>query len=224
MRKTEWACQSHTSWAKYGPSWGRLSVSVLSVHQRLPKHLYFIYLSVFHFPSLLTQEGIHMRWYPCCVSSSVLAVLYGSTQGRLVIAICSLKSDSRGPELFPNSWKVHTPPERKMDTKGIQLGYRGKSTRWGIQRAPNRSFVMFNQWGAIKKSHCISQGSLWTELTGWIFLYMEKVDLLEWLTICSPANPTMASCGRKVQESSSYLVPLGYCLDWSSEYARALKK
>ena len=41
----------------------------------------------------------------------------------------------------------------------------------------------------------------------------------EWLTGCSPANPTMAGCEWKIQESSSCLVHKPGCLSWSLVYA-----
>ena len=101
-----------------------------------------------------------------------------------------------------------------MDTKRIQsIDYQQESTRWGIQRALNSYFVMFNHWHAIKISLYYSGFSKVTELMGWIFL--------EWLTDCNPANPTMASCGLvcEVRVSSGCSVPQGCCLSSSSVYA-----
>jgi hypothetical protein len=53
----------------------------------------------------------------------------------------------------------------------------------------------------------------------YVFIYMWG---LKWITLCSPSNPTMGSCEKKVQEISSCSVPKAGCLSWSSVCAGIL--
>lgn len=56
-----------------------------------------------------------------------------------------------------------------------------------------------------------------------LFLYTER-GIIEWLTSCGPANLKMDDYEQKVQNSSNCLVSKARCLNWSSLYARILKK